>query len=172
MLVSRHQRAVYNLLARVLRDPGLAEDLAQETFVRAFRHLAQFDARFKFSNWILRIAHNAAIDVLRRREPALVPLDGDEEHRGAAELVAAPGGDDGLRRLERRDLTRILESALARLRPEYRQLVILRYHEELSYDEIVEITGMPLGTVKSCLHRARAEMAATLTAGGWRPQTD
>jgi RNA polymerase sigma-70 factor (ECF subfamily) len=57
-----------------------------------------------------------------------------------------------------------------RLRPEYRQVVILRYHEELSYEEITEVTGLPLGTVKSYLHRARAEMAALLTAAGWNPE--
>lgn len=172
ILVSRHQRAVYNLLARMLRNPALAEDLAQETFVRAIRHLATFDPRFKFSNWILRIAHNAAIDSLRRREPSVVPLDGDEDRRGAAESVAAEEGEDAVQRLERQDLGRALDEALGRLRPEYRQLVILRYHEDLSYEEIAEVTGLPLGTIKSWLHRARAEMAGRLAAGGWGPKPE
>lgn len=165
-LVSRHERSVYNLLARMLRDPGLAEDLAQETFVRAFRHLATFDRRYKFSNWLLRIAHNAGIDAIRRRRPDLVSMDDDERHRSLAETAAAPGSD-ALRRLEQRDLGQALETAMARLRPDYRRLVVLRYQEELSYEEIAEITGLPIGTVKSNLHRARAEMAVTLSAAGW-----
>jgi RNA polymerase sigma-70 factor (ECF subfamily) len=167
-LVSRHQRSVYNLLGRMLRDPALAEDLTQDTFVRAFAHLAQFDSRYKFGNWILRIAHNAAIDAIRRRGPDVVPLEGDNPAQSLAATIPAPRGEDGLRRVERIDLERALDAAMARLRPEYRQLLVLRYHEELSYEEIVAITGLPLGSVKSFLHRARAEMAALLTAAGWR----
>jgi RNA polymerase sigma-70 factor (ECF subfamily) len=154
----------------MLRDPALAEDLSQETFVRAFRHLPSFDPHYKFSNWILRIAHNAGIDALRRRGPDLVPLESDEERRGAAEAVTAPVGEDGLRRLERRDLGAALETAMSGLREEYRRLIVLRYQEELSYDEIARMTGLPLGTVKSHLHRARAEMASFLSAGGWAPR--
>lgn len=167
-LVSRYERMVYNLLARMLRDPALAEDLAQDTFVRAFSHLATFDPRYKFSNWLLRIAHNAAIDAMRRRGPTLLPLEGDEGAGSPADSVAAPRGEDGLLRVERQDLARALEAGMARLRPEYRQVLVLRYHEDLGYDEIARITGLPLGTVKSYLHRARAELARVMTAAGWR----
>jgi RNA polymerase sigma-70 factor (ECF subfamily) len=169
LLVTRHQRSVHNLLARLLRDPAEAEDLAQETFVRAFRHLATFDPRYKFSSWLLRIARNAGIDALRRRAPIALPLDGEEGRPGPAASIPAPAGEDGLKRLERQDLSRALEEALGRLRPEYRELVVLRYHEDLGYDEIAEITGLPLGTIKSWLHRARAEMAEILADRGWRP---
>jgi RNA polymerase sigma-70 factor (ECF subfamily) len=167
--VSRHQRAVYNLVARMLRDPALAEDIAQEAFIRAFRHLSSFDASHKFSNWILRIAHNAAIDAMRRRSPDVVSIDGDPEGRGPlAGRLPAPAVEDGPARLERQDAGRALEAGLASLRPEYRRVLVLRYHEDLSYEEICEITGLPLGTVKSNLHRARAEMAAFLDKAGWR----
>jgi RNA polymerase sigma-70 factor (ECF subfamily) len=74
-LVARHQRGVFNLLVRMLRNPSLAEELAQETFLKAFTHLRSFDPRYKFSNWILRIAHNAAIDAIRRRGPQELSLD-------------------------------------------------------------------------------------------------
>jgi RNA polymerase sigma-70 factor (ECF subfamily) len=167
-LVTRYERAVYNLLVRMLRDPALAEDLAQDTFVRAFSHLTAFDSRYKFSNWLLRIAHNAAIDAIRRRGPTLLPLEGDEGGASPVETIAAPRGEDGLLRVERQDLGRALEAAMARLRPEYRRVLVLRYQEDLGYDEIVQITGLPLGTVKSFLHRARAELARLMTAAGWR----
>ncbi len=169
-LVTRHQRSVYNLLARMLRNPSQAEELAQDTFLKAFRNLRSFDNRFKFSNWILRIAHNAAIDAMRRAGPPELSLDEPDDRTGLAlaEAVPDPQGDQAVRALEHRDLSTALTEALDRLRPEYRQMVVLRYQEELSYEEIVEISGLPLGTVKSHLHRARAEMAAHLRRQGVR----
>jgi RNA polymerase sigma-70 factor, ECF subfamily len=167
-LVSRYERSVYNLVARMLRHPAEAQDVTQEVFVRAFRHLASFDATHKFSNWILRIARNAAIDAMRRREPESVPLDDAEDRASPVDTIAAPAGEDGPRRLERQEAARALEAALARLRPEYREVIILRYHDELTYDEIAEVTDLPMGTVKSFLHRARAEMAAEMVKAGWK----
>jgi RNA polymerase sigma-70 factor (ECF subfamily) len=168
VLVSRHERRVYNLVARMLRDPAEAQDVTQEVFIRAFRHLASFDAAHKFTNWILRIARNAAIDTLRRREPEWVPLEEDEERASPANTIPAPAGEDGPRLVERNETACALEAALARLRPEYREVIILRYHEDLSYEEIAEITNLPLGTVKSNLHRARAQMAAEMVKAGWQ----
>ncbi|HEX7484621.1 MAG TPA: sigma-70 family RNA polymerase sigma factor [Vicinamibacterales bacterium] len=167
-LVTRYQQSIYNLLVRMLRNPGLAEELAQETFLKAFSNLRSFDPRFKFSNWILRIAHNTAIDAMRRRGPRELSFDDPDprEQRRLDEALVDPGSDDALKELERRDLARSLGAALDRLRPEYRQVVVLRYQEDLSYDEIVEITGVPLGTVKSNLHRARTEMAEFLRRRG------
>jgi RNA polymerase sigma-70 factor, ECF subfamily len=168
-LVSRYERSVYNLVARMLRDPARAQDITQDVFIRAFRHLASFDPAHKFSNWILRIARNAAIDAIRRREPEWVPLDQEGEDRASPlDTIPAPRGEDGPWRLEREEAARALEAALARLRPEYREVIVLRYHEDLSYEEITEVTGLPLGTVKSFLHRARAEMAAEMLKGGWK----
>jgi RNA polymerase sigma-70 factor, ECF subfamily len=168
LLVTRHERSVHNLVARMLRNPALAQDITQDVFIRAFRHLASYDPAHKFSNWILRIARNAAIDAIRRREPEWVPLEADDGHVSPADTIPAPAGEDGARRLERQEAARALEAALGRLRPEYREIIILRYHEDLSYDEIVEVTGLPLGTVKSFLHRARAEMAAQMLRAGWQ----
>lgn len=166
-LVARHQRAVYNLLARMLRNPALAEELAQETFLRAFRHLRSFDPKYKFSNWLFRIAHNCAIDSIRRRSPQEVPIDArDAEDRRVDEVAVDPASDNAVQRLERQDLQRILSAALDRLRPEYRQAVVLRYQEDLGYEEIAAIMELPVGTVKSHLHRARTEMAGYLRRRG------
>jgi RNA polymerase sigma-70 factor, ECF subfamily len=167
-LVARHQRSVYNLLARMLRNPALAEELAQETFLKAYTHLRSFNPEYKFSNWILRIAHNAAIDVLRQRGPKLVSIDepAESEQPRIDETLEDPRSDETVRRVERRDLSRVLGAALDHLRPEYRRAVILRYQQDLGYEEIAAITGEPVGTVKSHLHRARAEMAAFLVERG------
>jgi len=168
-LVSRHQRSVYNLLARMLRNPALAEELAQESFLKAYTHLRSFNPEYKFANWILRIAHNAAIDALRQRGPQLVSMDepGSAEQRPLEETVVDPRSDEAERRVERRDLSQVLGAALDQLRPDYRRVVVLRYQQDLGYEEIAVITGEPVGTVKSHLHRARAEMAAFLTKRGF-----
>jgi RNA polymerase sigma-70 factor, ECF subfamily len=168
-LVSRHQRAVYNLLVQMLRNPSQAEELTQDAFLKAFKALRSFDSRFKFSNWILRIAHNAAIDQIRRVGPQEVSLDEPPEEGGpgpVAERLVDPAAEDGERHVQRRELGAALNAALGRLRPEYRRLVVLRYQEELGYEEIAQVTGLPLGTVKSHLHRARAEMAEDLRRRG------
>ncbi len=170
-LVVRYERRVYNLLARMLRNPALAEELTQETFLKAFTRLRSFDPGYKFSNWILKIAHNAAIDAMRRRGAQEVSLDdpGDREESKLGTWLVDPKSGQAAEQLERQDLGRILQVAVDRLRSEYRRVVVLRYQEELSYEEIAEITGWPVGTIKSHLHRARSEMAGFLRAQGFGP---
>jgi RNA polymerase sigma-70 factor (ECF subfamily) len=171
-IVRRHERPIYNLILRMVRDRSTAEDLAQETFMKAFARLGTFDPRYKLSNWLLKIAHNTVIDHLRVRRPATVPLDDlrpGQQH--SARDLADDDAVDALRSVERAEIARVLERGLARLRAEYRQVVVLRYHEDLSHEEIAGIMGVPVGTVKSLLHRARAELAGyvrkALPAGAW-----
>jgi len=171
LLVERHERAVYNLIVRMVRDPSLAEDLAQETFLKAFRRLHTYDVSFRLSSWLLRIAHNTAIDALRRRRPAPLPLDLVEAGAEAARLPSSGAADSGERLLTQAELARALDRALDRLRPEYRRVVVLRYQEELGVEEIARVVGLPVGTVKSHLHRARAELARDLTEAGWAPSS-
>lgn len=170
-LVVRHERRVYNLLARMLRNPALAEELTQEAFLKAFTRLRSFDPAYKFSNWILRIAHNAAIDAMRRRGPQEVSFDdpGEREESRLDAWLVDPASGDAAARLEQQDVGRLLQAAMDRLRPEYRQVVVLRYQEDLGYEEIAEVTGLPVGTIKSHLHRARAEMAGFLRERGVGP---
>ncbi len=89
-LVTRFERPVYNLIARLVQDPGMAEDLAQDTFVKMFRALGTFDPRLRFSSWLFRIAHNTAIDYLRQRRLALFtpPVDDDGEERDTLASIA------------------------------------------------------------------------------------
>lgn len=165
-LVRRHERAVFNLVARIIRDRTAAEDLSQETFVKAYRKLETYDSAYPFANWILRIAHNTAIDYLRRPSLPLSSIDdvgaSGDRRPVADQLVSGDPSPESV--LARRDVADQLNRAVASLRPEYRRLVILRYQEELGLEAIAEITGLPLGTVKSYLHRARLELAAWWTA--------
>ena len=165
--VLRYQRPVYGLIARMVRDPSRAEELAQDTFVKAFRALHTYDVQRKFSAWLLTIAHHVAIDELRKgsldTEPIEVATDSGERTREFPDTRAPTPSALA----ERAQLARFMQTAIGRLRPEYREVVTLRYERELDYDEIAEITGLPLGTVKSSLHRARKELAEHLENLGW-----
>ena len=168
-LVERHSRAVLTLVARMVRNQGVAEELSQDAFVKAFGALRSFDPSYKFSNWILRIAHNVAIDHLRKARPPIVSIDDDASGRELADVLADRREPSAFDRAVRRDFRDDLDAALATLRPEFRRLVVLRYLEDMSYEDIAEVVGLPLGTVKSHLHRARAALGRLLAESGWGP---
>src|SRR5438874_2160967 len=166
-LVRRYERPVFSLLYRMVRDRGLAEDLAQETFIKVLNGLGSYNPQFRFSSWIFKIANNAAIDQLRKRELDTLSLDGSP-HATTPEAVRATTpqlGDKGetpLQELEARELGGAIERAIARLRPEYRSCILLRHVEGHSYEEIARILELPLGTVKTYIHRARNELRSYL----------
>ena len=151
----------------MVRDRELAEDLAQETFVKALNALDSYRPEYKFSSWIFKISNNAAIDHLRRRELDTLSLDGSPHATtpDAVEATALQIGDRGetpLDVVEAKELGGEIEQAIARLRPEYRQCILLRHVEGRAYEEIAEILDLPLGTVKTYIHRARNELRTYL----------
>ncbi|HLF57724.1 MAG TPA: sigma-70 family RNA polymerase sigma factor [Thermoanaerobaculia bacterium] len=171
-LVERFERPVYGLVLRIVRRNDLAEDLAQETFVKAWKALGRFDPSRKFSSWLFKIAHNSALDALRRRGEEPLSLDAPAaEGEPARELPADPRAENPLARTTFRAAGRALEAALAELRPQYREILVLRFVEGLAYEEIAEVTGSPLGTVKVHIFRARQELAKKMAALGWDPET-
>ncbi len=166
-LVDLHKRAVHGLCVRLLRDREEARDAAQESFARAWAALATYDPDQPFAPWVLRIARNHCLDVLRRRLPEAqrVELDAAPGDGPEAELAddRAVRGDDAL---ERRELAGSLEQAVAALPPNYREVVHLFHVEHLSYREIAAALDVPIGTVMTWLHRARLRLKAALLAGG------
>ena len=162
-LIRRYERPVFSLILRMVRDRQLAEDLAQETFIKALNAIGSYRPEFKFSSWIFKIANNAAIDHLRRRELDTLSIDG-APHATSAEDIEATAlqvGDKGetpLAELEARELGSAIERAIGRLRPEYRSCIMLRHVEGLAYEEIAQLLDLPLGTVKTYIHRARHEL--------------
>jgi RNA polymerase sigma-70 factor, ECF subfamily len=166
-LVRRYERPVFALLYRMVRDRELAEDLAQETFVKALNAIESYRPEFKFSSWIFKIANNAAIDHLRRRELDTLSLDGSP-HAETPEAMQATALQIGARQespldeVEARELGGTIEAAIGRLRPEYRSCILLRHVEGRAYEEIAEILDLPLGTVKTYIHRARNELRLAL----------
>jgi RNA polymerase sigma-70 factor (ECF subfamily) len=168
-LVARFERPVFGLIVRMVGEPETAEDLAQEVFVKAYRALASYDPSRKLSSWLFKIAHNATIDHLRRSGPESLPLEDDEEGGNLLATLADGAAESPAAAAERHAMARALERAIRGLRPDYREAVVLRYVEGLSYEEIAEALAQPLGTVKTNLHRARKQMATTLAAAGWGP---
>ena len=169
LLVTRFERPVYALVLRMVHDQATAEDLAQEVFVKAFRRLDSYDPSRKLASWLFKIAHNTTIDHLRRNELDVVPLTTpeDDDRGDLLSILADSASENPAAAAERRDMGRALSRAIASLRPEYRSTVLMRYVDDLSYQEIVEVTGLPLGTVKTNLHRARKELALVMTKLGW-----
>lgn len=160
-LVERHQGRILALLERLTGCHEQARDLAQETFVAAYRKLSSFAGRSAFSTWLYRIACNHASAAGRRRRP-VVALIGDD---GAA-IEPVAGLADVSARLEQEDLARRVAAALDRLDGRYREVVVLSDMQGLSYEEISEALDIPPGTVRSRLHRGRLELRRLLTNHG------
>ncbi len=161
-LVDRYKAVVYNLAYRMLRNVPEAEDAAQEIFLRAYTKLATYDPQRKFSTWLLSIASNYAIDVLRRRRATVVELD-----EVAFSLPSdAPGPERSAIEHEQREA---VVRAIGRLPDTYRLVTVLRYYHDLSYEEIESITGLSEATVKTRLFRARRQLEGLLEAEGAVP---
>ena len=166
-LLTRYERPVFSLVFRMVRDRETAEDLSQETFIKVLNNLDRYSPEFKFSSWLFKIANNITIDHLRRRQVDTISIEGSPdaitaERARATSVTVTSGGESPLEELESRELGAQIEKAIAKLRPEYRACIILRHVEDYSYDEIAEIVKLPLGTVKTYIHRARQELRESL----------
>ena len=166
-LVRDQQAAIYRLLYRLMGDASEAEDLAQEVFVRVFMSIGQFRADSRLSTWLFRIATNHAQNRLR-----YLARRGRKERRTYDEhMDPAAISSDTTARIAQPDrlvegfqAERHMQLALATLDAEQRSLIVLRDLESLSYEEVRQITGLPIGTVKSRLHRARLQLFQSYTA--------
>lgn len=167
-LVSRFERPVFSIVYRMVRDRELAEDLAQEAFVRAFDNLDRYDRTYRFSSWLFKIAYNLTVDHLRRREVPTVSMQGAPDavstERQEATAVSLESDEEAPdERLVSKELAGELERAIGALREEYRTAILLRHVEGRSYEEIAEIMAIPLGTVKTYIFRARRELREALS---------
>jgi RNA polymerase sigma-70 factor (ECF subfamily) len=163
-LVRRYQRRLTAFLGQLVGDIELARELSQEAFIRAWSALERFNPRYRFSTWLFRIAHNLGIDQLRRRRLQTVSLYRTDANGGEVEVVVAALDKDPLGHLENSALAEELHQIIDDLRPEYRELILLRHFGGLSYQEIAEFKEMPLGTVKNKLFRAHSVLRKALAA--------
>jgi len=157
LLIERYQGVVFGLCYRMMNHQQDAEDVTQETFIRALRAMAGFDATRPIRPWLLEIAANRCRTALvrRGRRPILASVEPGEDR---VDPRSGPADPD--------DLAGELERALKGLRPEYRLVFVLFHEQNLSYDEIARAVSRPVGTVKTWLHRARAQLADHLSRRG------
>lgn len=164
-LTRRYEPRLQVYLSQIVGVHEEARDLVQEAFIRVWRNLHQYDTRFRFSTWLFRIAHNLAIDHLRRRRQPIISLaqgeddEGDELRIDPVDPRRGPLGD-----LANRELAEALAREIERLPAAYRELVVMRHLVGLSYNEIAELKRLPLGTVKNKLFRAHSVLREALRA--------
>ena len=156
-LVRRYQRPISAYVYRMVGDYDCALDLTQEIFIKIYASLSRYRPEFKFSTWIYKIAHNAAIDHLRRNAGRERSISNGSESE-PQQLVIESKGLSPEQQSEREERRIEIESVVRLLPTAYRELIVLRHSQDLTYEEIVEVTGLPLGTVKNRLFRAREMM--------------
>ncbi|MCS6801731.1 MAG: sigma-70 family RNA polymerase sigma factor [Chloroflexota bacterium] len=153
VLVERYQGRIFALCYRMTGNSDDAADLAQETFIRAYRGLKTFRLDARFSPWLYKIAANLCLNYWKGK--AQRPEEGLDEHLRATDLSPE-------RRVEQQELRELLTEAIAELPPNYRAAIVLRHLHDLAYEDIAETLGVPLGTVKTWLFRARERLQQRL----------
>jgi RNA polymerase sigma-70 factor, ECF subfamily len=164
-LLVRYQGPIFNHCRRMIKDPGQAEDIAQEAFVRTLTRLERYDERYKFSAWLFKIATNLCIDHLRKARRIAYSLDQDIDGDDGSyrREIAAPGPDPSAR-AEAGEQMSFLSQAMQKLPEHYRAILLLRHEEDLSYAEIAKILDLPIGTVKIRIHRAREQVKRSMNS--------
>lgn len=156
-LFNRYRDAIRNLFVQRLGGSNDADDLLQETFIKVYINLHRYRPDYTFGQWVYTIARNTFIDYVRRRQEDL-PID----ERFTAPASSAPTPEESYINLQQRTQ---IEHYLERLTPRYRQLIVMRFFEEYSYEEIATKLSLPLGTVKTQIHRAREQMCRMIVEG-------
>jgi len=172
-LIARYQNRLYRYLLRIVRQPAEAEDLFQQTWLRVVEKIRSFDASRNFDAWLFTLARNLAIDHLRRIRPQSLdePIENSWHGETAADRIPCKDHTplDHAVAVERRAQ---IEEAMARLPVMYREVLTLRFEEEMKIEEIAQVTGVPVSTVKSRLRRSLEQLRSALEArypgGTWQ----
>jgi RNA polymerase sigma-70 factor (ECF subfamily) len=162
-LMEKYRESIYFMMLKMVKNQDDAEDLTMEAFGKAFNRLKQYSPNYAFSTWLFKIASNNSIDFIRKKRVKLTSMDNAFENKDGESV----GIDVKCSELDPEEVAikdqknKMMRSVVDQLKPRYRDLIIKRYFEELSYDEIADDMKLPLGTVKAQLFRAR-EFLATL----------
>jgi RNA polymerase sigma-70 factor (ECF subfamily) len=156
-IIKTTEALVTQIVFKMISSPGDRKDLAQDIYLKAYKNLAGFKFQSKLSTWIAQIAYNACFDHLRKKQLILVDSQHEENE------METTSADEPFSLLQQKELTAILKNEIDRLPPIYQTLITLYHKEEMSYIELTEITGLPEGTVKSYLFRARKMLKNNLS---------
>ena len=156
MLMDRYRDSIYFMLLKMVKNKEDADDLTIEAFGKAFKRLHQYSPQFAFSTWLFKIATNNSIDFLRKKKTNTFSIDkAIEGEEGEYQIDIKSDGLTPEEKFLKKEKIKMMRIVVEKLKPRYRQLIELRYFEELSYDEIAKRLEMPIGTVKAQLFRAR-----------------
>lgn len=164
-LVRRYQRPIISYVFRIVGEYEASLDVTQEVFIKVYNSLNRYSRDYKFSTWLYRIAHNAAIDHLRRNPSNQQSIE-TENSDGTSQMQIESTRPTPEQDQERSECRTEIEAVVKCLPPAYRDLIVLRHSRDLSYEEIAAVTGLPLGTVKNRLFRAREMMRGLLVERG------
>ncbi|MGA2131834.1 MAG: sigma-70 family RNA polymerase sigma factor [Bryobacteraceae bacterium] len=166
-IISRYQHRLYRYLLRLAREPAAADDLFQQTWLRVMEKIGRYDARRNFEAWLFSVAHNLAMDFWRVKRGESLDDPGEDRETPAARLPGS--GPDALDRLLDFERGAMLAACIGSLPAIHREVLTLRFEEDMKLEEIAEVAGIPLATVKSRLRRAleglRAAVDARLAGG-------
>jgi RNA polymerase sigma-70 factor, ECF subfamily len=169
-MISRYQHRLYRYLLRLAREPAAADDLFQQTWLRVMEKIGRYDASRNFESWLFSVAHNLAIDAWRGQRGESLDDAGDAGEPASARLRS--GDPDALERLLDFERGAVLAACMQGLPAIHREVLTLRFEEDMKLEEIAEVAGVPLSTVKSRLRRALEGLRAAMDArlpGGPRP---
>lgn len=163
-LLERYRDSIYFMLLKMVNNKSDADDLTIEAFGKAFKNLSQYSPSYAFSTWLFKIASNNCIDFLRKKRNNLISIDGgmNDHHEMEPTIHVRDENLDPEEHMVRDQIVNLMRTVVKKLKPRYRQLIELRYFQELSYEEIAEELDLPIGTVKAQLFRARELLFNTL----------
>jgi RNA polymerase sigma-70 factor (ECF subfamily) len=168
ILLRKYQRSVFSICLRMVRNREEAEDLAQDAFVKVFALLDRYNPAYAFSSWLFKITSNLCIDFIRKKRVERVPMDEPvQSDKGDYVRQFESSEDDPETAAIKKERNAYLSKAIGSLPPHYRLVVVLRHQEGLSYEEIAAAVGVPLGTVKARIHRARQMLRKHLDEMGF-----
>lgn len=155
-LMDRYRDTIYFMLLKMVKNKNDAEDLTIEAFGKAFKNIKQYTPNYAFSTWLFKIASNNCIDFLRKKKNATISIDGQKDSDGNDMTIPIPSDTlDPEEDMIKKQKAKLMRSVVDQLKPRYKELVVLRYFKEYSYEEIAQELQIPLGTVKAQLFRAR-----------------
>ncbi len=156
LLLNKHKDAIFRLIVKIVHNQEEAQDLVQETFMKAFGSLSSYKCQYRFTTWLYKIAANNCIDFLRKRRLISVSLDQPLETKdGEVSIELADWTYNPEADLDSRQKSLSIDAAIETLPKKYREVIIFRHKQEKSYEEIAQILGIPVGTVKARIFRAR-----------------
>jgi RNA polymerase sigma-70 factor (ECF subfamily) len=154
-LMKKYNKKIYNFVIRMVRNDEVAIELSQDFFIKIFSVLHKYNFQYKFSTWAYRICYNLVIDHIRKNQAYVDSLNGDNISQ--KRLVESKNfiSEDGFDNLEKDEVKTYLWKTVDQIPMKYRELILMRYLQELKYDEIAEIAGLPVGTVKNRIFKAK-----------------